>query len=735
MRFSDSFSTIRFHGWRFGRRRYLLILGFLFFLFEMLAAQTTDTDLRFKNFISQFDSNQQTMASQIWQKITTQDTSSKSALLHAKIEEISDSSLFAELTLNNKMELLEQIRTKREQLIPQIDKLNKLAFDEKGWLRFVDETEKNPLLGKVYLKALTKAKNAKNLRIGQEKLCNKIEREIVELRVNASLSEVSLGFTWQDWVVIVVYLIFTTIMGALLAGKQSSIKDFFLGGRKLPWIAVSGSIIATEISAATFLIAPAIAFAKGGDITYLQMAFGTIIARFVIGYFFIPAYYEREIYSPYDYMGNQLGSRVKKITSALFMIGAILAQGARVYIAAKALQVVTGTDIVMSTILIGAVSMLWTVIGGITTVIWTDAIQFLIFAAGAILALFYVGANVEGGFLVAIAQGFEAGKFNLLNFNFNVREAYALWCGLFASGFLTLASHGTDQLMAQRMFTCKNANEARKAVIWSSMSVLITVLLLFVGVGIFVYYRHIPLNMPAQVIVNDDSMKIFAIYIVQVMPPFLSGLLMAGLFSTAISTLESVLAALTHSTVDVIYKPYFKPNASDKHYVTVSRIMILFWGIFLVVFAIYCDTISKAFADLIQFALAMAAYTYGALLGTFLMAFLPTNRDDLGLMWGVPLSMLTIFSLNWHTTATQIIVAVVCFILIIQAFRHLQKQPAKVLYVTVACGLVLLISMAVVGYTPSGEPIYINLAWPWHFPIGTAMTFIIGYLVGNPKKG
>ncbi|MBN2092610.1 sodium/solute symporter [candidate division KSB1 bacterium] len=734
MSFSNNYSLLQLHSGNFSRRFFLIILSFLFLIFEILIAATGQSDLNYERFIAQFDSNQQKIANQIWASITDSLNAVKKPLKGTKIDGIPDSTLFEELTISNKIELLEKIKSKREQLIPLIEEQRQLLLADQKWSLFVEAAEKNPLMGKIYLKALSMAQNANDLLIKQDKSIHKIEHEISELRVNASLSQISLSFTWQDWLVIVIYLIFTTIMGAMLAGKQSSIKDFFLGGRKLPWTAVSGSIIATEISAATFLIAPAIVFSKGGDITYLQMAFGTIIARFVIGYFFIPAYYEREIYSPYDYMGNQLGYRVKKITSALFMVGAILAQGARVYIAAKALQVVTGTDITLSIILIGAVSMLWTIIGGITTVIWTDAIQFLIFAVGAILALVYVSTNVEGGFFTAVLQGFQAGKFNLINLNFNAKEAYTLWCGLFASGFLTLASHGTDQLMAQRMFTCKNANEARKAVIWSSASVLITALLLFVGAGIFVYYRHIPLNMPEQVIVNDDSMKIFAIYIVQVMPPILSGLLMAGLFSTAISTLESVLAALTHSTVDVIYRPYFKPNAADKHYVTVSRVMIIFWGIFLVVFAIYCDTISKAFADLIQFALAMAAYTYGALLGTFLMAFLPTNRDDLGLMWGVPLSMLTIFAFNWHTTATQIIVAVACFILIVQAFRHLQHQPAKILYIAIASGVVMLISMAVIGYTPEGAPVYINLAWPWHFPIGTAMTLSVGYLVGNPKN-
>jgi solute:Na+ symporter, SSS family len=554
------------------------------------------------------------------------------------------------------------------------------------------------------------------------------------MSVDAALNEVSLNFTYKDWLVIAGYLLFTTVLGALLAGKQSSMKDFFLGGRKLAWPAVCGSIIATELSAATFLIAPAIVFSQGGDMTYMQLALGTIIARFIIGYFFIPVYYKREIYSPYDYMGHQLGTRTKTLTTLLFIVGGILAQGARVYIAAKALQVITGTNIAYSILIIGVVSIAWTLIGGIATVIWTDALQFLLFTFGAIAALIYAGQAVDGGLLTIIKESADAGKLNLINLNFNTKEAYTLWCGLFGFSVLTLASHGTDQLLAQRVFTCKNQQAARKAVLYSSFSQVLTYLLLFVGAGIFIYYQYNPLSPAEKVVVDDDSMKIFAVYIVSVMPPLLSGLLMAAIFATAISTLDSLLVALSQATVSIFYKPYLKPQASDAHYVRASRVIVCLWGILLIVFAISCDVIARRYADLIQFALAMAAYTYGALLGTFLLAFLPTKRDDQGLMWAVPLSMLIVFALNWHQTIPQVIVGLACLILILQAVRHLRCDPRKILYVSLAVSLVLVISMVVIGKTANGQPVHFTLAWPWHFPIGTAMTFVIGYFVGNKKN-
>jgi len=686
-----------------------------------------------EKFIDPFPAQDQTKAREIWSEIDSSDQFITPTKTIAVDQEITDEKLFNALSIEDKGQYLKELKKLRLQLAEAQKNVDIVRRTNTKWDLFVNRVKEMPELGIVYLKSIGVKQQYQSLLKDAEKQVLSLEKQVQTIRVDTALSQVALNFTIQDWIVIVVYLIFTTILGGVLAGKQASMKDFFLGGRKLAWPAVCGSIIATELSAATFLIAPAIVFSKGGDMTYIQLAIGTIVARFIIGYFFIPVYYEREIYSPYDYMGNRLGPRVKNITSILFMVGGILAQGARVYIAAKALQVITGTDISTSIILIGIVSIGWTIMGGITTVIWTDAIQFVLFTCGAVAAIVFVHFGIDGGIMTVISEGIKAGKFNIINLNFNMKDAYTLWCGLFATGFLTLGSHGTDQLMAQRIFTCKNQTEARKAVLWSSASQALTYLLLLVGVSIFIYYKYLPLNAPEQVIVNADSMKIFAIYIVNVMPPMLSGLLMAALFATAISTLDSILAALSQSTISILYKPFIKPQGSDKHYVRASRIIVLIWGVFLTAFAIYCDTLAQSFGDLIQFALAMAAYTYGALLGTFLLAFLPTKRDDLGLMWGVPLSMLTIFAFNWHQPITQIIVLIACFVLMVQAFRRFRDEPQKMLYVGLAVGVVMLISMAVVGQTAAGEPEYINLAWPWHFPIGTAMTFVIGYLVGNKK--
>jgi Na+/proline symporter len=289
-------------------------------------------------------------------------------------------------------------------------------------------------------------------------------------------------------------------------------------------------------------------------------------------------------------------------------------------------------------------------------------------------------------------------------------------------------------MLAQRIFTCRGPREARKAIVWSSGGVFLTLLLLFVGAGLFVYYRHHPLSAAEQAVVDAQSMKIFAVFIVGVLPVGVSGLLMAGIFATAISTLDSVLAALAQTTVSSVYRPLVRPDASDRHYLVVSRVLVILWGVVMTGFAIFCDYLQQSFGDLIQFALAMAAYTYGALLGVFLLAFLPTGRDDRGLLWGVPLSMLAILALKWHVPTMQIIVVVACLALVVFAFRELRCEPGKVLLVSFVAGLVMFLSLAVIGHDANGAPQFIELIWPWHFPIGTGITLGLGYVIGRPRK-
>jgi SSS family solute:Na+ symporter len=178
------------------------------------------------------------------------------------------------------------------------------------------------------------------------------------------MEEVAQAFGWLDWLVVGGYLLLTTWVGHRLRGQQATIRDFFLGGRKLPWPAVSGSIIATEISALTFIGVPGMVYAVGGDFTYLQWALGSVLARVLVGLFLVKRYYEEEIFSPYDYMSNRLGGNVRTLTTVLFSIGAILGQSVRVLVTATILSSVTVLPFTWCIVIIGIFAMIWTLMGG-----------------------------------------------------------------------------------------------------------------------------------------------------------------------------------------------------------------------------------------------------------------------------------------------------------------------------------------------------------------------------------
>ncbi|HNT35034.1 MAG TPA: hypothetical protein PKH07_08560, partial [bacterium] len=290
-------------------------------------------------------------------------------------------------------------------------------------------------------------------------------------------------FNWMSWMIILAYVVFTTWLGHKLSGRQATIKDFFLGGRKLPWWAVSGSVIATEISAMTLVGVPAFLWAETGNMAYMVLGIGSVISRVIVGLYFVPAYYEREIYSPYEYIGQKLGTRAQRVTSSLFMIGGSLGQGTRVLLTAMVAHVVTDLNIYTCIWLVGLVAVLWTYIGGIVTVIWTDVIQFFIFLFSALVTLYAVGAVLmQNGISVGemINAAHSAGKFHWLNFSWDFRQNYTIWAAVIASSIGGLNAYGVDQMMVQRCFCCKGPKEARKAIIWSSIGQLIMIICLFV---------------------------------------------------------------------------------------------------------------------------------------------------------------------------------------------------------------------------------------------------------------
>jgi len=461
-------------------------------------------------------------------------------------------------------------------------------------------------------------------------------------------------FTYWDWAVVFGYMILTTWLGHRLSGKQSSIKDFFLGGKTLPWWAVSGSMIATEISALTFIGVPGMIYAISGDWTYLQWGLGSVFARFAVAYWLVPLYYEKEIYSPYDFMGDRLGEGVRRLVTGLFSLGAILGQSVRVLVTAIVLQVVTGMDAWVCICVIGSVAVLWTFMGGMQTVIWTDVIQFCLFIFGGLLAFGMLVGQLGWSEIVGLNQvtvdGVAVDKLRWLDFTTpfdDPKLKYTMWVALLAMPFQNFAAFGVDQLNTQRMFCCGGVKEARKAMCWSSVSLFITILMMAVGAGLFAWYQ---VNVPTEALAasfSKDANNVFPAWITMEVPVGVSGLILAGAFAAAISSLDSILAALSQTSLSVIFgREKLEAEGKGTEMVRWSRIAVCVWGVILTASALGMWAVHERNedSDLIGLAFGMVAYTYGPLLGVLLAAIFPFRSHISGLLLG---SLFSVILVSW----------------------------------------------------------------------------------------
>ena len=563
--------------------------------------------------------------------------------------------------------------------------------------------------------------------------------------INHGVIAVGLGgaFTILDGAVLLGYLVVVTWLGARLAGKQGTTEEFFAGGRRLPWPAVSASIIATEISAITFIGVPFVVFRPGGDLTYLQLGLlGGLLARVIVGYLLVPAYFERKIQSPYDYMGNRLGERVRRLTSVIFTLGGIFAQGSRIYLTAivlmlllsgplATLEEVTGIPPLLAAIgLITAVAALWTWIGGIAAVIWTDALLFLIFVLGAVIALVTIILQLPEGFPQLLALGAEADKFRLLNWDTSPLTAFTVWTAAFASLFSQVGAYGTDQLMAQRLFCCRNAVEARKAILWSYAGIFVTVVVALVGVGLFAYYSVFPLQGEALALYEAQGDAIFPIFILTVIPTGLTGLILAGVFAAAVSSADSILAALSQTSQAVFCK--------GRGGVRLARALVLGWAGVLVLSALLASWLRERYASLLDLALGLASYTQGVLLAGFFLAFLHLRRDGTGFFWSAPLGILAVFATAWKEPWAfwACLLIGLCWILAwwISEGRH--QSPRGLIPLLIGFTVILAVQQFL-GLPPAdanSRDILLPIAWPWHAPVGFFLTFALGYAL-SPRRG
>ena len=345
-------------------------------------------------------------------------------------------------------------------------------------------------------------------------------------------------FTPLDLAVLLLYLAGVTAWGAWLGRGQASGTDYFLGNRELPWGAVMLSVVATETSTLTFLSIPGVAYL--GSFTFLQLTMGYLAGRIVVSVLLLPAYFKGELTTAYALLETRFGVGARRFTSAIFMVTRLLADSVRLFATAIPLALVTGWPYPLSIAVIGALTLVYTYFGGIKAVVWVDALQMGLYLVGALVAAVALQNLVPGGWVEILGSAREAGKLQTLDFQLDLSVPYTFWAGLLGGGFLTMASHGTDQLIVQRLLTCRDLRASQKALIGSAISVMAQfVVFLTVGLGLWVFYG-------GRAFERTD--EIFALFIVQELPPGITGLLIAGIFAAAMSSLSSSINSLASAS-------------------------------------------------------------------------------------------------------------------------------------------------------------------------------------------
>jgi len=464
-----------------------------------------------------------------------------------------------------------------------------------------------------------------------------------------------MGFSWVDYLVLAAYLVGITIFGVLFRKSQKTVKDYFVGAKNIHWIIISLSIVATETSTLTLIGVPAIAYAnyanpeQGGNYTYLQVVVGYIIARFVISFIFIPAYFRGDILTAYKLLENRFGTGTKNFAASMFLVMRALAEGVRIFAASIVLTAVLSSSLpgisaesltLWSIVIVGALTLVYTFEGGIAAVIWTDLIQLIIYIGGSLVAAYMLLSLVPGGWGEIYSQGMAAGKFQVLSFKWSYNLPFTFWAGLLGGTFLTMASHGTDQLLVQRLFTCKNQRDSQKALILSGFVVFFQfALFLTIGVMLYAYYKFYP--MTGTLTSNDE---IFPKFIVERLPHGISGLVIAAIFAAAMSNLSGSLNSLASTTVLDFYKPLINPNASDESLLKLSRWLTAAWGIILIFIAFF----ARNWGSVFTVGLTIASLVYGPMLGAFLLGVLTRRANQTGVIAGMLSSIIAMLFVKFY---------------------------------------------------------------------------------------
>jgi SSS family transporter len=458
-----------------------------------------------------------------------------------------------------------------------------------------------------------------------------------------------------DLAIVIVYLLAVTALGMHFRRKENQAaqidsddrnavtREYFLGGRTAPWWALAFSIVATETSTLTIIGTPAIAY--GGNLTFLQLVFGYLIGRVLIVLVLLPGYFRGDFFTAYALIEKRFGQRMRAVAASTFLVTRAIAEGVRVSAIAIVLSVVFGTSEHLSVVIVIALTLLYTLEGGMKAVIWTDVAQLFIYLAGSAATFFVLLHRIHGGWNEVVQIATTHGhKLQIFDFSLNLATKYTFWSGLIGGAFLTMATHGTDQTIVQRLLAARHQRDSRRALLASGVIVLFqfTVFLL-IGVLLFVFAQHTPLLSP-----GERTDRILPLFLVREMPAGLAGLLLASIIAVAMSNASGSLNSLAASSVLDFSALRFgrsgshKP-ANDAGFLRLSRRMTLFWGLVLMGFGL------MTWGPVLEAGLTVASLPFGSLLGLFLLGTLNRRSNAAGALAGMFAGLITILCI-WRLT-------------------------------------------------------------------------------------
>lgn len=448
-----------------------------------------------------------------------------------------------------------------------------------------------------------------------------------------------------DLAVIAAYLVGITWFGAQFKQNQKTLKDYFLGGRGAPWWAIAFSIVSAETSTLTVIGTPALSLA--GNLAFLQLVLGYLLGRVVIAVLLLPQYFRGEMFTAYELMERRFGPRVRKFTAGTFLVLRALAEGVRVFAVSIVISIILHTGELASIALIVALTLFYTFEGGMTAVIWTDVVQMILYIAGALASFFLILHLTPGGWAHAAAVAETAHKFRVFDFRFSFSTAffqrsYSFWAGLLGGCFLVTASHGTEQLLVQRLLAAKSERDSRWA-LFSSWAVVFFQFGLFLLIGLLLYafYQSTGQRAPA---VPERS---YPEFIWRHLPIGLAGLVMAAILAAAMSNLSAALNALASTSIMDFIKP-LRPHYSESFYLKLARWATVLWGV--VLFSV--GLLARHWGRVLEAGLSIASVLYGALLGVFLLGVLTKRPGERAAIVGMSAGLLTTLLLRTHVAYT-----------------------------------------------------------------------------------